>query len=143
MRILFASLLISLCFFAQSNAFAGGSVDLSELEPLLVQQKELWAFYKEKFDISTHGGGLRLSSQGIPLRGFRIGPYDFPAKLKGSKGDYTYRILINTDFTFYDRNKHEVTDQINAYKVEEMIISIAIAPLTYPAPDGSFIRSTK
>lgn len=119
---------------------AGGSVELSDLQALVKQQPALWKFYTDRLDISPKGGGLRLGAEGIPLRGYRVGPYEFPAKLKGSKGDYDLMIILTTDLYFLDSKGREVTDQKLAVKKEEMLISIGLTPKEHPARDGSFVQ---
>ena len=125
------------------SCFAGGSVELSDIEPLLKQQPKLWQFFMDHLDISTHGGGARLGSVGIPLRGYRVGPYEFPAKWKGAAGEYDTTITIVTDTYFLDAKGKETTNEKKAVKVEEMLTGITVGPLRTPARDGTFVQSAE
>jgi len=122
---------------------AGGSVDLTDIQPLLAQEPSLWKLYSDGLEISPHGGGLRLGSADIPLRGYRVGPYEFLAKLKGSKEPYDLKLTITTDLYFLDAQNREVTDEKLAIKKEEMLKSISIEPVNPPARNGSFIQSSQ
>ena len=75
-------------------------MELSDIKPLLDQKPALWKIFTEQLDIFPHGGGLRLGSEGIPLRGYRVGPYEFLAKIKGSSGDYDLKLVIETRLFF-------------------------------------------
>jgi len=141
-RPLITSIAAVFLLFSTSVLNAGGSINISDLNALLGQQPALWKFYSEHFDISPHGGGLRLSSQGIPLRGCRVGPYEFPAKLKGAIGGYDLKLTIITDLYFLDSRGKEVTDQKLATKKEEVLTGISLGPFKAPGRDGSFVQSS-
>jgi len=126
-----------------SFLYAGGSVQLSGIQPLLNQQPALWKWFTDRLEISPEGGGLRLGSVGIPLRGYRVGPYEFRAKFKGSTGDYDLKVTVTTDLYFLDAQGREVTDQKLAVKKEEMLTGISLGPLEAPARNGSFIQSSE
>ena len=126
-----------------SQMQAGGSVDLSDIQPLLAQQPSLWKPFSEGLEISPHGGGLRLGSADIPLRGYRVGPYEFLAKLKGSKGPYDLKLTITTDLYFLDAQNREVTDEKLATKKAEMLKSISLEPVKAPVRNGSFIQTSQ
>lgn len=134
-------LLIALLYGYMYPAYAGGSVELRDIEALLSQQPTIWKFYTDNFDISPHGGGLRLGSPGIPLRGYRVGPYEFRARIKGSNSDFPFRIIIQTDVYFLDETGNEANDEKKAIKVEEVITSIGLAPKEYHGRDGSYLRT--
>lgn len=132
---------IALVLCSASLALGGGSVQLSDIQPLLNQQPLLWKFFEDHFEISENGGGLRLGSEGIPLRGYRVGPYEFPAKFKGAKGDYDLKVTITTDLYFLDAQGKEVTDEMQAVKKEEVLTGIRLGPLKHPVRNGSFVQS--
>ncbi len=135
----FAGLLL-LC--STSLVMAGGSVDLSDIQPLLQQQPQLWKFFTDHFEISDHGGGARLSIDS-PLRGYRFGPYTFPAKVKGSSSDYDLEITVVTDLYFLDAHSKEITDETKAVEKEEVLTGITVGPLKHSSRDGSFVQSAK
>ena len=126
-----------------SNSHAGGSVTLSDIQPLIQQQPLLWKFFSDHLDISQNGGGLRLGSVGIPLQGYRVGPYEFPARIKGSEGAYDLKVIINTDLYFLDANGKEVTDEKLAFKKEEVLKGISLELQKPPIRNGSFIQSAQ
>jgi len=134
-------LLITLLYGYVYPAHAGGSVELRDIQALLSQQPVIWKFYTDNFDISPNGGGLRLGSFGIPLRGYRVGPYNFRARVKGSKDDFPFKIIITTDIYFLDEAGNETNDEKKATKVEEVITSIGLAPKEYHGRDGSYLRT--
>ena len=126
-----ALLVGSFLAWSSLSVFAGGSIDLSDIQPLLNQQPKLWHFYLAHFDISPHGGGLRLGSEGIPLRGYRVAPYEFPAKMKGNKGPYDLKIKIFADTYFFDSQGKETSDEMQAVSMKEMLRYIAVGQLKY------------
>ena len=115
----------------------GGSIVLSEVQPLLKQQPVLWKFFTDHFDISPNGCGLRLGQPGIPLRGSRVGPYEFPAKFKESKGDYDLKIIIKTDLYFMDKEGNNTSDEMAATEKEEVLTDVAVAPMKSPSRNGT------
>ena len=123
---------IGLFIFLLQSVQAGGSVELTDIKQLLDQQPQLWQFFVDRLDISTHGGGLRLGSEGIPLRGYRVAPYEFLAKPKGSSGDYTFKVTITADIYFLDAHGKEVTDEKKAVRVHEVLTGICLGPLKAP-----------
>jgi len=131
MKILLAALIL-VC--SSNSLFAGGSIDLADIRPLLEQQPKLWHFYLEHFDILPHGGGLRLGAPGIPLRGARAAPYEFSAKIKGDSGVYDLRIIINADIYFFDAQGKPTTDEMQSISKKEVLTSIAVGPLQIPEP---------
>jgi hypothetical protein len=128
------------CFFLSPASHAGGSVLLSDIQPLLQQQPLLWKFFIDRLDISPEGSGLRLGSAGIPLRGYRVGPYEFPAKMKDARGPYDLKVTITTDLYFLDANGKEVANEKLAFKKEEVLTGISLAPQKCPSRNGSFIQ---
>jgi len=139
------SILIAATFLLISAAFlhAGGSVELSDIQPLLNQQPALWKLFSERLDIFPHGGGLRLGSEGIPLRGYRVGPYEFRAKLKGVGGSYNLKLTVTTDLFFLDSHGRDVSDEKLATRKEEVLTGISLSPLNAPVRNGSFVQTAE
>jgi hypothetical protein len=123
---------------SSSHTFAGGSIDLVDIKPLLDQQPKLWHFYLDRFDISPHGGGLRLGSEGIPLRGYRVPPYEFPARMKGDQGAYDLKITIIADIYFFDGQGKETSDETKAVSKKEVLTGISIGPLQEPTLKSAY-----
>ena len=140
--LLLTAVIILQCMFADMPCHAGGSVELSDIQPLIMQQPDLWKLFSDRLDISSHGGGGRLGTVGIPLRGYRVGPYEFPAKEMMSKEDYNLKIIITTDIYFLDKNGKETSDEKRAVWKEEVLTAISLAPLKPPVRNGSFLQST-
>lgn len=140
---LLASILVTLLLVLTSLLHAGGSVELSEIQPLLDQKPALWKVFTQSLDISPEGVGLRLGSEGIPLRGYRVGPYEFLAKIKGSSGKYDLKLTINTVLYFLNDKGKEVTDEKLATKKEEVLESITVSLLNTPVRDGNFVQTAK
>jgi hypothetical protein len=124
--------------WSSSPSFGGGSITLADIQPLLDQQPKLWHFYLDHFDISPHGGGLRLGAEGIPLRGYRVAPYKFPAKMKGDKGAYNLKITIVADTYFFDTQGKETSDEIKAISMKEVLASISVGPLESPTLKSAY-----
>ena len=112
--------------------WAGGSITLDDLQPLLNQQPKLWHFFLEHFDISPHGGGVRLGKDWAGLQGTRIAPYEFEAKMKGDAGPYDLKITIETNGWYYDANGKGAPDPKSAVSIKEVLTSIGVGPL-HPA----------
>jgi hypothetical protein len=135
MKTCFKALFIALVLaWSPSPVFAGGSIDLADIQSLLDQQPKLWHFYMDHFDISPKGGGLRLGSPGIPLRGYRVAPYEFPAKMKGDKGAYDLKIKIFADTYFFDAQGKQTSDELLAVSMKEVLTYIAVGQLKYVDP---------
>ena len=80
---------------------------------------------------------MRLSSNGIPLRGYRVGTYEFPAKFKGSNGDYNFKILVKTDLFFMDEDGKHTSDEMKATQEAEVFEEVSIYPIKEPVRNGS------
>jgi hypothetical protein len=87
-------ILLFVLFCLPATARAEGSISWEEVHKQIDgQDKEIIAFVDQTFDVAPSGGALR------PLvgdhAGERLAPYDFFAKLKGSKGDYVFNLTFN------------------------------------------------
>ena len=120
--------------FSLSPAFASNSTELSDVQPLLNQQPDLWRFYKTALDIYPHGSGGRISTDGSPLKGYRTAPYEFPARVKGWGGFYNLRLTLMVDTYYFDADGKATTDLKKAVKMKEVLAGIAAGPLVRPRP---------
>src|SRR4051812_41444166 len=76
------------------NALAeqGGTFFLTDIEPLLTQQRPLWDAVRSSFDIHSVGDASRISPQdNRELAGTRIGPYKLWAKPKNALGAFNFQ----------------------------------------------------
>ena len=129
--------------FGKSTLHAGGSLELSEIKPLLQQQPQLWKFYQDNFDIPSMIWGLRIGGRGVgDLYGFRIGPYSMEVTEK--KTGMPYELRINTDTIFLDANGNPVEGPgKSAVQIKEILRGITLMPKDYaPDPNPAFIRKT-
>jgi hypothetical protein len=81
-------------FCIPTEVMAGGSISWEFVHnEIKSQDKELIAFIDQTFDVARSGGAMR------PLvgehAGERFAPYDFFAKLKGTKGDYVFNLTFD------------------------------------------------
>ena len=83
---------------------------------------------------------MRLSSNGIPLRGYRVGTYEFPAKFKGSNGDYNFKILVKTDLFFMDEDGKDTADEMKVTQNKDVLEEVSIYPIKEPVRNGNFIQ---
>jgi hypothetical protein len=118
--------------WSSSHLFAGGSITLKDIQPILDQQPKLWHFFLDHFDISPHGGGVRLGKDWGELQGARVAPYEFEAKMKGDPGPYDLKIKIETDGWYFDAQGKEAPDQRLAVSIKEVLIHIGVGPLNPP-----------
>jgi hypothetical protein len=81
-------------FCLPTNASAHGSIPWEDVHnEIKNQDPKLIAFIDQTFDVALSGGSMR------PLigehAGERFSPYDFSAKLKGTKGDYVFNLTFD------------------------------------------------
>ena len=117
---------------SSSSSFAGGSITLDDLQSLLNQQPRLWKFYQDHFDISPHGGGMRLGKDWGELQGARVAPYEFEAKMKGDPGPYNLKITIETNGWYFDAQGNAMPDPKQAVTIKEVLVRIGVGPLKPP-----------
>jgi len=127
-----ALLAVVVLAWSSSHLFAGGSITLADIQPLLDQQPKLWHFYLDHFDISPHGGGVRLGKDWGELQGARVAPYEFEAKMKGDSGPYNLKITIETNGWYFDAKGKEMPDPKQAVSIKEILTSIGAGPLHPP-----------
>jgi hypothetical protein len=93
------------------GVFAGGSVGWEDVRGVIDREDPtLCAWVERTFEVRESGGGMRVGRQadGRPtVEGAEVGermpPYEFPAKPKGSAGDYT--LYLTFDYTERDEEK--------------------------------------
>jgi hypothetical protein len=125
-------LILAVLLLHQSPSFAGGSITIDDLRPILDQQPKLWEFFQTQFDISQHGVGLRLGKDWGELEGTRIAPYEFEAKMRGDPGPYNLKLIIETNGWYYDLSGKQVSDPKKAFRIKEVLTNIGVGPL-HPA----------
>jgi len=122
------------CLVALAGSLrAGGSVDLSDIVSVLAQRPGMWEAFASQLEVNPHGGGLRLGAPGIPLRGARVPPYEFPAKLKGDPGPYNLKVIVKADFDFLDERGNVTSDEMQAVSIRQTLVSLTLE-VADPAP---------
>lgn len=129
-RLLFA---LGCLLVAAGSLRAGGSIDLSDIAPVLAQRPGLWEAFASQLEVSPHGGGVRLGAPGIPLRGARVPPYEFPAKLRGDPGPFNLKVIVKADFDFLDERGKVTTDEMQAVSIRQTLVSLTLEVVD-PAP---------
>ena len=127
-----AALVLSLILTLSPPLFAGGSVDLEDIRPLLQQNSSLWNLFSTQLDINPHGGGVRLGAKDIPLRGTRVPPYEFFAKPLHESGPYTLKFIVNADFDFLDSKGNITTDEMKAVSIKQTLRGFSVEILESP-----------
>jgi len=118
--------LVALAILLPISVNASGTLYLSDIEPLLKQQLELWGVIKSAFDVEEVGIASRINSKENPkLGGERTGPYAFSAKPKGENGPFIFSIEIQAKVQFLDAKGKEVPIE-KASRVKETFDSIVI-----------------
>ena len=92
-----------------TKTFAGGSISWEEARAHIAKgDPVLIAWVEEHFEIRHSGGAMRVGHdasgksmvEGVGV-GTRLPPYEFPAKPKNAKGDYTFYLI----FDYSDRSQ--------------------------------------
>lgn len=133
MKTLLASSLLGLLALP---AFAGGSLDTTEVLALLKKNKPLWDHLGPTLDFDRIAVGVRLGRHWPELGGARIAPYQILVKPKGP-GEFTLELTVNCAQRFLDKNGKEIplTDGgeddpvIAAFSVEETVTSVQLTPI--------------
>ena len=92
----------TLCLLALP-AFAGGSIDTSEVMALLKKNKVLHAFVTSSLDLEPIGDAVRLGRHFEEVGGMRIAPYVIRAKRKGDK-DFNLELVVTCEQKFVDKD---------------------------------------
>ncbi len=119
---IFTAILLSLT----TTALAGGSLPFSDLKELINQQPLLAQFIAEHLDVAEIGTGQRVGGRvNEELAGSRVAPYEFDAKPKGEKGDFTLLLVIEAETNFLDANGKKVRME-KAAKIQERFTGILL-----------------
>jgi hypothetical protein len=111
-----------------SSCWAGGSIALEEIMPLLEKAPAMVKWLNDTLDLDTVGDATRIGQNVNPrLGGTRIGPYTILAKPKGAPEPYIFEVTIETTQSFRDA-KGKSVDVSKAHSVEEKFESISIRP---------------
>ena len=87
-----------------SSGFAGGSIGWDEVKAKVGKDDPfLIDLIERQYDVSRVGGALRVGHdatgystvEGLEI-GTRLPPYDFNAKIKGTQGDWTLHIKLES-----------------------------------------------
>jgi hypothetical protein len=117
-----AATLLLIC----TTTFAGGSLPFSDLKDLLAQQPILAQFISEHLDVAEIGTASRVGGRvNEELSGSRVSPYEFDAKPKGTKGDFTLMLVIEAETSFLDANGKKVRVE-KATKIQERFTGIRL-----------------
>ena len=102
-RLIRFTIVVSCALTLCAKAFAGGSISWEEARTHIVKGDPLLiAWVEEHFEIRHSGGAMRVGHdasgksmvEGVGV-GTRLPPYEFPAKPKGAKGDYTFYLIFD------------------------------------------------
>jgi hypothetical protein len=96
-------LLLIILLLAVQSTFAGGTVEWEfHAFPILKKHPNLLKTIESSLDVRPVGWGVRVGrdASGNPTIpelgvGARIPPFEFPARLKGSTGDYDLMLIIH------------------------------------------------
>jgi hypothetical protein len=119
-------ILAAVLFLFSGTAFAGGSLPFSDVKELLNQQPLLAQFIAEHLDVAEIGTAQRVGGRvNEELSGSRVAPYEFDAKPKGAKGDFTLMLVIEAETNFLDANGKKVRVE-KATKIQERFTGIRL-----------------
>jgi hypothetical protein len=100
-----------------SFTWAGGSVDWEfHAMPILRQHPELLSIIERTLDVAKTGDGLRLGKDSGQKQGKRIPPYEFPARPKGSSGDFNLILIIHDPSGMHQENDNQTWIEIRQKK---------------------------
>ena len=112
--------------FLSLAAFAAGTVSFDQVRFVLMQNPDIGGPVVNAYDFQTTGIATRLGAHYGKLAGARVGPYDFRARPKGSKGDYNVAVRICTTLTFLDSGGNLLKKKHDAAKVRETLQWVAV-----------------
>ncbi|HKP02039.1 MAG TPA: hypothetical protein VJU77_01640 [Chthoniobacterales bacterium] len=96
-----SALTILLCLLMSARfAFGGGSVEWNfHALPILKKNPDLLKIITDSLDVAPTGNGVRLGKDAGEREGSRVPPFEFPARLKGASGPYTFTLVIHDSET--------------------------------------------
>ncbi|SHJ43201.1 hypothetical protein SAMN02745181_2047 [Rubritalea squalenifaciens DSM 18772] len=122
-----------LCVGFSGVAEAGGSVPKEELLALLNVSGASGNQVLSSFELGPAGAGTRLGRQFGALSAYRIGPYTVPVRVKGSQGDFTMELVLETDVQMLGPDGKLLPDDgLNApegSRISEKVTSWKVQPL--------------
>ena len=131
-------------FFLVSSlmAKAGGSVHRDAIQALLKTNPVVANLMEKSFTLEEHGGALRLGKHMGDLGGARIGPYEFPAKVKPDGAEVM--VVLHTEVTVtdaagrvYDFGK--LTPEVRGLKISEKLLSFEVKAAVKAQTTGEII----
>lgn len=96
-------LLLFVLFLFSLPAYAGGSIDTSEVMAILEKNKVLHAFVTSTLELEEGGSAVRLGRQFGEVGGMRIAPYVIGAKRKGDKV-FNLELVVTCEQKFVDKD---------------------------------------
>ena len=124
-----------LASFVSLAALAAGTVSFDQVRFVLMQNPDIGGPVVGAYDFQTTGIATRLGPAYGKLSGARIGPYDFRARPKGSKGDYNVAVRICTTRTFLDAGGNLLKNKHDAAKVRETLKWVTVRRNGADAPE--------
>jgi hypothetical protein len=132
-------LLITAALIMSGSLSAGtfGSLWWRDIDGLVAANKRFFERILGDFDIACVGDARMINrAENIKLDGARIGPYNFPAKPKGTPQPFCYELHIETRATFLDASGKPVSLR-EATDFREVVTSVALRP---EPPDKCFTQ---
>jgi hypothetical protein len=124
-RLRFCSALILLA--APSVSIGAGTVNFSEVVPLLEQKPGIRMFLMSSLDMdSTVTAAVRFGSHLRYLGGARMGPYIIQARPKLPENAARIEVVLCTDAQFFDASGKVTRDQFNAARLEETLTAVML-----------------
>lgn len=129
------SALTTLLFLAAANnCFAGASFDFEKhLRPLLERDSALGRHLLDTLEFGRVGVSTRVGRRASRhLGGTRIGPYEIPARPKGSKGAFIFRVTIEAEQVYSDASgKSMLPDEENIFEILDKAVSVNETPKSF------------
>ena len=137
--------LLSIAFLLISSlmAQAGGSVHRDDLEKLFQTNPVLGKLVKKSVVLEEVGGALRLGKHMGDLGGARIGPYEFPAKVKPDGAEVV--VVLHTKVTVTDAagkiyDLGNLTPEVSGLKISEKLLSFEVKAAEKAQTTGDIVR---
>lgn len=116
---------------AGNTCWAGGTLDQSELIPLLGQKPQIKEFVLQNFDMPTGAWAeVRIGSHFEHLGGRRLGPYTVEIRTKGSSTMSPVVLTLCTTYEFLDRDGKRISPEsprvTGAVDVRESLVDVRL-----------------
>lgn len=117
-----------------ASLHAGGSFHVEDITPVLSQQPKAWAAIQKTFETPEYGLAQRIGGSVNPnLGGARLGPYQFPARLRSESVEdkqldfenAPYVVEIITEVRFLNDAGEEV-ELPEAMRIEEKLVGFMV-----------------